>query len=300
MRPVKTFTFILNPVTTTIHPSYEIIPGHVFRRATPEEGERIRDFLFMGGFNFVNEYAYGQRTASGGSLPEPASWKYYGVESVTNFELEHLEFAGAVLKNEIFLGPEFLWLTDSNGKVCQGATGDPLKIATFFTDLRQPPVIQITEDDLLEWRSIDVQLQKLTPEKFHLFRTFANLRTVPKDSPLFGLGLFALIESLITHKPHDQFDSLAHQVSTKMVLLSHRFCRTLPYQEFACDHLKLWKKLYEYRSCIAHGTLPDFDKGPLQVLGNRESIHRFVTEALKLLLLQTVAEPQLISDLKEC
>jgi hypothetical protein len=300
MQAVKTFTFILNPVTTAIDGSCVLIPGHVFRRATAEEGDRIREFLFRGGFSFVKEFAYGQTTEKGCARPQPDSWKYYGIESATNGEIEHLQIAGNLLKTEILLGPSFLWITESDGQMSQGASAHPQKLAVFCSDPLQPAPVHITEQDIVTWRDIVEQVKKLDRNSRHAFRAFESLRTIPRDSPLFGLGLFALIESQITHKPHDQFDSLAHQVSTKMVLLSRRFCRPLPYSEFGCEPPKLWKKLYEYRSCIAHGTTPDFKSGALKVLGNREAIHCFVTEALKLLLLQILTEPQLILDLKEC
>ena len=62
---------------------------------------------------------------------------------------------------------------------------------------------------------------------------------------------------LVTHDTKDDFDSLNHQISTKMTLLSKRYQRQLDYSGHfgANNHEQIWKKLYGYRSALAHGTL---------------------------------------------
>jgi len=302
MFQTKTFTFILNPITTVVELPYEVIPGHRLRRATEEERERIRKFLYVGGFSSFKEFAYVEINPDA-AHPEilPDQWKFFGIESQTNAEIQSLQLAGNLLEKDIALGPSFGRITGPDNRDAQTILGSPYKLAQFSGDPFSPgPDIPITAEDISTWRGINLQIAALSRDALRPFRAFDNLREVSQESPLFALGLFAVLESLITHDPHDQFDSLSHQVSTKMVLLSKRFERALPYAQFGCAEIKLWKKLYEYRSCVAHGSPPRFDSGSLSLLGNAERAHKFLGEALKLLLLQVLTEPQLITDLKEC
>lgn len=299
---IKTFTFILDPITTPLSLPCELIPGCQFRRANEVEGQRIRDFLFVGGFNFMKEFDYGEKDANGAMCqPEPRNWKYFGIESATNAELGSLQLASNLLQNDLALGPSFIWMTDDAGHVSIGASGNPAKLGHFSsTTPGADRDVEITAGNIVEWRQLYEKIRSLDKEALKPFRALDTLKSVSPQSPLFALGLFAIVESIITHNPHDEFDSLTHQVSTKMVLLSKRFVRPLPYADFGLSPDKLWKKLYHYRSCIAHGATPDFGSGPLAPLKSPDVAHAFLTEALKLLLLDTIAEPDLIADLKEC
>ena len=72
-----------------------------------------------------------------------------------------------------------------------------------------------------------------------------DLDTIPRTHDLYFLGLFAIVELLLTHNPNDKenADSLRHQISTKVPLLSSRMIRKPKYGAFE-DGLaeeKLWK-----------------------------------------------------------
>ena len=86
-----------------------------------------------------------------------------------------------------------------------------------------------------------------------------------------------------------------------MNLLSKRFERPLDYKSFfgidSSD--KVWGKLYDYRSHLAHGDEPDFGKR-FKILQKSANAIKFLKEASKLLIKLALAEPQLISDLKQC
>ena len=88
-----------------------------------------------------------------------------------------------------------------------------------------------------------------------------------------------------------------------MSLLSARFERTLDKKVFFGkneSNKELWGALYKYRSQIAHGDASDFRTGKLKLLGCKASAQSFLKEAAKLLILQGLKEPELISDLKDC
>ena len=61
----------------------------------------------------------------------------------------------------------------------------------------------------------------------------------------------------------------------------------------------IWKKLYAYRSNIAHGSKPDFAK-ELLVLKDDSTAQNFLKLVVKMLLRHSLIEPQLYTDLKEC
>lgn len=133
---------------------------------------------------------------------------------------------------------------------------------------------------------------------------FSILKQIPQDSELLILGYFSIIESLITHAPrsNETLDSINHQIANKIILLRKRFDRTINYSEyFDCsgNEETIWKKLYSYRSCLAHGSEPDFTN-KLRLLKDKKTVCSFVQEVLKLIIIISLREPELISDLRNC
>jgi hypothetical protein len=61
----------------------------------------------------------------------------------------------------------------------------------------------------------------------------------------------------------------------------------------------LWKKLYGFRSSIAHGQRPGFS-GDYAVLKDIEAVVGFLDEVCKRLLIYSLMEPDLINDLRAC
>jgi hypothetical protein len=134
----------------------------------------------------------------------------------------------------------------------------------------------------------------------HAIELLSGLRRIPHGSDLLVLGLFAVIEMLLTHKPNDKEigDSLLHQISTKIPLLSARLSSPLDYGGFErATEVKVWKRLYEYRSTVAHGGTPDFN-GSLSLLRNRDVAVAFLEGATRRLLRHALNEPVLVDALK--
>jgi hypothetical protein len=134
-------------------------------------------------------------------------------------------------------------------------------------------------------------------------RNFSTVRDIASRSELLVVGYFSVIESLVTHQPrqNENLDSIRHQVMHKLVLLSRRFERQiLPGEYFHEASLEtIWDKLYGYRSCLAHGGVPDFTK-KLALLKSAEPAIRFVREVIKELIILGTREHQFLADLKEC
>jgi hypothetical protein len=115
---------------------------------------------------------------------------------------------------------------------------------------------------------------------------------------MYTLGLFAVIESLLTHDPKGGYDSLGHQIRSKIPLLDRRMEKRLDYTVFQNANAdSLWKKLYDYRSTIAHGGRADFS-GPLNVLKTPKTVSDFLDTAVKALIRHATKEPELVFDLR--
>jgi len=141
------------------------------------------------------------------------------------------------------------------------------------------------------------------PEILRAMNMFDSLSLLPVKSEFHVLGLFAIIEMLITHNPklEDRGDSITHQMQSKIPLLSRRFDRQLDFSSFFgnATEKKVWAALYKYRSALAHGGVPDF-QGDLQILKNANNAKAFLKEVVKALLRHSLQEPQLYRDLRAC
>ncbi len=86
-----------------------------------------------------------------------------------------------------------------------------------------------------------------------------------------------------------------------LMLLSKRFERQLHAGSCFCKipEEKVWKKLYEYRSRLAHGGKADFNRD-FQFLKSEIEVVGFLKETVKLLILFGLKDHGLLSDLKKC
>jgi hypothetical protein len=128
------------------------------------------------------------------------------------------------------------------------------------------------------------------------------LKELPRDSPLRFLGYFALLESLLTHAPvpTDPYDSITRQIKKKLTLLEHRLLYPIDFGEFGTEkHERIWAKMYDYRSKVAHGGKPNFTNEH-KLLKSHQCALNLVRETAKAVITQALREPQLILDLQEC
>lgn len=183
---------------------------------------------------------------------------------------------------------------------------------------RQQPILEEAskDDDVLltlershleDLRSVFAKFKKHSDEGVGLLPAldqFGELHAIPKLSPLRFLGYVAILESLITHQPNptDPHSSLTRQVTNKMLLLGRRCHLRLPYDYFGTQHeLKaIWKKLYAYRSAVAHGVPVDFNKGEFKMLGSAEQALSFIRDSTAAIMRHALDEPELIVDLRAC
>src|SRR5262245_53073493 len=135
-----------------------------------------------------------------------------------------------------------------------------------------------------------------------LVAQLGQLKGLPHSSPLRFLGYFALLEALLTHQPQpsDPYDSITRQVKKKLALLNHRWSPSLDYSPFGGVKTDtIWSRMYDYRSLVAHGGTPNF-AGKLALLKNHDAALTLIKDTVKAVMRQTLAEPQLLVDLREC
>ena len=133
-------------------------------------------------------------------------------------------------------------------------------------------------------------------------RQMLDLLALPPRSSLRFLGYFGILESLLIHKPNpeDPYDSITRQVKKKLALLNSRFSTPIDYKGFGnMKTEKIWETMYSYRSNLAHGNSPDFQKG-LKPLGSPDRALALLNKTVKAVIRQALIEPQLIDDLREC
>ncbi len=311
------YAFILTPVEPQVEVPHQVIPKHFLQKANSGQISKIKQALER--FNtspfFQPPYEHniiakptdklGSLRYEHKSLP-PEKWRYWIIHfQGTNIELQELEYALSLMEQDIELGFFYMSHHALSG---EGFGWHGQHLQTYFND-HDRQVIEpkkITSPDLQlagECYSKIKELPKQYPHIKRAFRRFDTLRSVPLASELTVIGLFSVIESLLTHAPNnnDPTDSLIRQIKHKMPLVRKRFRRPIDHSTFfnGINEDKLWGKLYVFRSEIVHGEGADIS-GKLSVLKNRRTVIKFLREIIKLLLIQSLFEPVLLTDLKEC
>ena len=135
---------------------------------------------------------------------------------------------------------------------------------------------------------------------------FYGLKRVSSRMPIYVVGLFAIIEMLLTTRQDKTTEhSLSHQLKEKLTLFGHRFTDPIALKDFLpkTQQLELRtvvSRLYSYRSKVAHGSEIDFSRGEMEVLQSHKIVCQFLRVLVRKLILQAVHEPDLFRDLKSC
>lgn len=296
------YAFVLNVSTLVGASRLSLGSDHELRRASAEEIAVIRHTL-ENVMRRPSIMPWELRLLPNGSveLLDEAEWSYYVISfQGTNQTLVEIEEACNVALLELKIG-----FTVINGDP-RALMFHPGRLFQWLDNATwNLPFFDVTASDVEAIRTIHQQLRehdhRLVDVK-RLARQLQDLEAVPSHSPLRFLGLFAVLESLLTHppKPTDPYDSITRQIKKKVALVDHRCQPHLDYSAFGdSDPEKIWTKMYIYRSALAHGGAPTFD-GELQMLGNHANALRLVKQAAKAVIRQALIEPQLLADLKDC
>lgn len=180
-------------------------------------------------------------------------------------------------------------------------------VAAHFQHREPPPSPIVVDDERIQsWILTCVRLNALDHERYRSISRAIDLLDQLRRYPSFGhlqvLSYFMVLEMLLTHKPSDKEvgDSLSHQIRTKVALLSRRLPGGLDHNVFGTDISvdKIWAKLYAYRSVIAHGGVPDFER-ELKLLKDARTAWTFLATATARLARYSLEDPDLIDSLKK-
>jgi hypothetical protein len=245
-----------------------------------------------------------QETHIGTFALDRSKWKYFITSYEADGDLGLLKIQFAANLTDVVLTFDLLKFEGFRGEY--SCTFEPDLVFRFFSETDFTVQEKVSLDDLQQIRQTSEkipQIQNAYPSIMRSMALYNSLRYLPKYHNLKTLGLFTVIESLLTHNPQpsETGDSLTRQVRTKLPLVFARCPRDIGYSGYFenAKQDKVWKTLYSYRSCLAHGKGANFN-GEYKMLKNPGVVNDFLTESIKLLLLQALAEPQLITDLKEC
>ena len=316
----KSCVFVLSNIDVDGELPIEVAPNHFFQRANVQQIKKIKRLInlckpYLQPYPFPIIYELDIIKEPGdkpGSfryqhkrLPED-NWRYWVITfEGTNSEIKYIESAASLLRNDLELG--FTIFGRSSLVAGEAYIWHGQSLFSFFDSGEEKrPAELVTENELREIRENYDLVKRISPDHEHItraFRKFRDLKSLPRNSELVIIGLFSMIESLITHSPSNKNidDSLTHQIKTKIPLLSKRFRRELDYGKYfqPTSEDTIWSKLYDYRSRIVHGEHCNIDVS-LQILKDAETVREFLREVLKLLFLLALNEPVLLTDLKKC
>ncbi len=323
--------FVTNDIEITGELPIRITDGYVFRRARINEVDIFEAFLEQvlqanigRGIDYRSRKLFFDGTTVDGTkmgmidfspLPE-TEWKYwvlaYERASMTNLEIEKMQ---TILRLFSIL-PESIdfacWTcfeeSDQNGNI----TGFDMMIDEHTRDVysivNMSKVTQKLTSDYIS--SISTWLEKyyITEPDFDFIKNalvnFDVIRKLSDNISLKVVGLFSVIESLVSHKPDpkESNDSIGKQVQNKMTLLRKRYARKILKEDYFDEigEEKTWSRLYSYRSAIAHGDKVDFNKKDFKPLRNNQAVVKFLVENVKELIILGLNDPEFLFDLRKC
>jgi hypothetical protein len=297
-------------------PAFEVAPGVTMRRATEVEAKEFRTCVeFMLGLSLTPNRRNPYETKSE-VAPTDGGWTYlhwpiegpsqrYHVVEVaggTNHAAHQMAMAGSLSGRDLEVAVHATWgPMVGQGAGVSGTFGSFLETADDDSEF-----VSFDQADLSELSDLYAKLDSLHRSGGALnlsLMSYRKVRFIPRGLHLRMVGHMAILESLITHQssPDDIEDSLTRQVTRKMVLLNSRFKHPLEYSECGgATEETIWKKLYDIRSLIVHGVLPDFSKSQLRFLGNLEIVGRQVQAATARVMRYALEEPAHMAEVRAC
>lgn len=306
--------FVSTLLSPKVQLPLELIPGLTLRRATEDEIREIASELsrygragtFLNGSHlYEGEWIWQQdgATANYRHLPKD-QWRYFVIQCQDDGQsLIDARRSFVLTETELDVPIVVHPLSISTVMRRISLIGD-LSAILGHPFLKAESPKDFTECEVEAIRSAHADLGSLPSHYESIHRAvelLVEMRSLRENSSFRILALFAVLELLLTHNPNGKElgDSLTHQLSTKIPLISKRLPEKLPYDYFfdAIKEEKFWKEFYTYRSALAHGSTPTF-KGAQSVLRNAENALCFLLIATRSITRHALREPQLFSDLK--
>lgn len=306
------FAFIVSHLDVRVPLPASITPTLRLEAASDAQINEIRRSVDIGsglpiGLHYEHDWLAHQTEHGIGHQAQPLprdQWRYF-VITWCNWNSELLKFQKAVnlVPPGVFCYSAMITDGEFGKGQVMGRMFEGTSIPTVYRQLPSKQVI-VDADTINAWqRALDAleQFDATTyPGVARAVDLFEHIGRHPLTDDFRVLGLFITLEMLLTHNPNDKEvgDSLSHQICTKVALLERRLDAPLNYTTFGnTKSTAVWKKLYAFRSAIAHGGTPDF-KGTLNTLQNPQVATEFLAEATALILRHALVEPALFDSLK--
>ena len=300
----------------------EVLPGHLFRAASEAEVVEIRRYLqaaippdtftwaqWAQYEGIIKEERQGSITKFHIEALPREKWKYWVLAfEGSNTTIHELEQVAQILPVSFDVGFVLLYSEQSQGGTIMGREMMPFHVIERYSNPKRVNANAevVASDQIASLGNSYRALKGLSNEYEFIGRAFRNLsdlRRIPESSDLIIVGLFSILESLITHAPRlsESLDSINHQITNKIILLHKKYTRPIVLSEYFthANEDKIWKKIYGFRSAVAHGTAVSFDKD-YQMLKSRDAVIAFVRDNVKELLRVALADPAFMFDLRKC
>ena len=172
-------------------------------------------------------------------------------------------------------------------------------------NLYKPPQI-LTSKHLLEIDEISKLRSGFNETKFRsIVKSIKNFLAgdlLPSQKHR-DLNTFSVLEGILSHAPvpTDTYDSIRKQLARNVILLNNRASPEHQIEYDGKEMAKILNEMYSYRSAIAHGG--DVEKSLKEIvkrLKNKEdgAASELLRRILKMVLIQALKEPKLVTDLK--
>uniref|UniRef100_UPI00404B87D5 hypothetical protein n=1 Tax=Flavobacterium sp. TaxID=239 RepID=UPI00404B87D5 len=141
---------------------------------------------------------------------------------------------------------------------------------------------------------------------FKALNDYVELDNISNESTFKLVSYFSIIESLVTHNPRSEYGNpISKQLSNKIEFLYNNFFSEFDFSNYFkgpdTDTIStIIYKLYTYRSDVAHGNIPKFNKDLKIIAENIQNVLPFMETLLRQILKISVSKPSLIVDLKKC
>lgn len=308
--PASGYSVFIDSIEFEVALPFTIIDGYTIKKADNEQIIKIKENMTrFCASTLSHEYYYEYKLTKKESSvlfekQDKEKWRYYIVDYSGN--------EGALFDLQLASNITDLPLDFSSLRLRNGGRGySPGKLHSYFQEMDPEPKVvrqQNLEELVQTYRLItevagEAKKDGQFPEIRRALQMYDNLKSLPYYSDFHIVGLFAIIEMLVTHNPklEDRGDSITHQMRSKIPLLSRRFEKKIDTSNFFGDTAenKIWTHLYKYRSSLAHGGAPDFEKD-LKALKDFENVKKFLDLIVRRMLNHSLREPFLYRDLKEC
>lgn len=296
---MKSYGFIGNLINLDDCNAYEFENGYVLKKASDTQVVEIKEKLpISDDIKFIKRYELIDFNEVQKEL-----WNYWIIEH-SNMQIDHdFNIALKLSKSNLHIIMERLqigWLGIQSPHMYNFISENQMNFKVN--------VLKSSELDDVYGLYINLKQIKERSEYKSITRAiddFDNLELIPIYTNFKIIALFSIMENLITKNPERGIDiSISKQLSNKLNLLNNRFEKKIVYNDFfnGSNDVKLTtliEKLYAYRSDIAHGNYLDFENR-LQMLNNKEKVYTFLYNLVKKVIKQSLREPDLVVDLKEC